>query len=236
MYRLMDYKRYDKILIYQYGKVGSTSLRFNNSGKYYPNIKEEYNSHIIQTHSHDVAKDVINKYKNILIINIVRFRIDRELSAFYQNIHRYCPNYKELSYDKIFDIYNNLHNDEYKNKEFLTDKWMYNLFNNLNIDIKKFNFDIDKKHTIIKLSNNNDILFYRLEDFDYIKSNILPKFSITCETKKNVGFSKPYSEIYKIHKKKYKISDIEKELILNSEIFNIFYTKEELLDYIKKYE
>jgi len=56
---------YSKILVYQYGKVASTTIRCNGNFNYFPDVCIDYDTFIIQTHSHFVAKDVINKYKNI---------------------------------------------------------------------------------------------------------------------------------------------------------------------------
>ena len=44
----------------------------------YQNNKD-YKEKIIQTHSHEVVKDILSKYKNVLVINIVRLPIDRNI-------------------------------------------------------------------------------------------------------------------------------------------------------------
>ena len=36
-----------------------------------------YNSFLIQTHKHEVAIDILNKYESVLVINLVRLPIDR---------------------------------------------------------------------------------------------------------------------------------------------------------------
>ena len=75
----------NKILLYQYGKVGSTSFRkaIPNS-TYIHKPLEEYNYRLIQTHEHDVAEDVIKKHPNILVLVIVRLPITRSLSDFWE--------------------------------------------------------------------------------------------------------------------------------------------------------
>ncbi len=102
--------KYEKILIFQYGKVGSSSILHceNERGaignatslKIYEDNKE-YNEYIIQTHSHEVAKDILSKYKNILVINIVRFPIDRNISAFFENIKLFYENYNQVSINEL---------------------------------------------------------------------------------------------------------------------------------------
>ena len=224
-------------MVFQYGKVGSTSIRRAGwgrrrrpNGKYCPFIQKTYNEKIIQVHKHEVAKDILSKYKNILIINIVRLPINRNISAFYQNIKRvHCPNYDQLSINEIIQIYEKT----YSVKQ--TDNWMKGCFELLNIDIDNFKFDKVNKYNKLT-SNGNDILLFRFEDFEYITSNILPKYNIFLNDKKNVGSSKFYSELYNTHKKTYKISDIEKNNIINSKFTNIYYSKEEIQEHIKKYD
>ena len=221
-------KNYKKILVYQYGKVGSTAIRCSTNGKYYPNLQEKYDEYILQTHKHNVAKDILSKYNDILIINIVRLPIDRNISAFYENIIKLCPNFYKSSVNDIIKSYE-------KNLSVTkTDKWMNDFFELFNIDINHFNFNKIEKYSKLK-SNNNDILFFRFEDFDYIISNILPKYNIFVKNKVNISSKKFYGKLYDYHKKIYKVNDLEKQNIINSKITNIFYSKDEIMAHIKKY-
>jgi len=223
--------KYEKILIIQYGKVGSTSIRLSDSNsKYCPNIQKTYEEKFIQTHSHIVAKDVLSKYKNILVINIVRLPIDRNISAFFENIKIHCENYNQLSINEIIQKYDQ--NQLYTLER--TDNWMCRFFKIFNIDIDKFKFDRINKYNKLRF-NDNDILLFRFEDLEYITSNILPKYNIFVNKKENVSSKKFYDELYKILKETYKINDFEKEKIINSKITNIYYSKEEILEHIKKY-
>ena len=52
---------YNKILLYQYGKVGSTSLKESNFGMYYDKIQVAYPCHMIQVHDHKIVRDIIIK-------------------------------------------------------------------------------------------------------------------------------------------------------------------------------
>ena len=65
---------YNKILLYQYGKVGSTSLKESNFGMYYDKIQVAYPCHMIQVHDHKIVRDIIIKEgkKKNLVINIQR--------------------------------------------------------------------------------------------------------------------------------------------------------------------
>jgi len=221
--------KYEKILIFQYGKVGSTSIRKSDSNsKYCPIIQKTYDKKFIQTHSHIVAKDVLSKYKNILVINIVRLPIDRNISAFCENIKSQCKNYNQLSINEIIQKYDQL----YTVKE--TDNWMSGFFKIFNIDIDNFKFDKINKYNKLRF-NGNDILLFRFEDLEYITSDIFPKYNIFVNKKINESSKKFYAKLYKTLKETYRINDFEKEKIINSKITNIYYSKEEILEHIKKY-
>ena len=134
-------KKYSKILVYQYGKVGSTALRTQNGdGKYYPDVANEYKEFVIQTHNHQVAKDVLEKYENILIVNVVRLPINWALSSYWENIHRKIPNYLEMSLAGILDIV-----PFYANSLSYLDNWMNMFFNTINIECESFLFDTIKR-------------------------------------------------------------------------------------------
>ena len=220
---------YEKILIFQYGKVGSTSIRRSDSNsKYCPFIQETYKEKIIQVHAHNVAKDILRKYKNMLVINIVRLPIDRNISSFFQNIKSQCENYNQLSINEIIQKYDQLYSVT------STDNWMSDFFKIFNIDIDNFKFDKINKYNKLRF-NGNDILLFRFEDLEYINSDILPKYNIFVNKKLNESSKKFYAKLYKTFKETYKINDFEKEKIINSKITNIYYSKEEILEHIKKY-
>jgi hypothetical protein len=221
--------KYSKVLLYIYGKVGSTSIRYSGDGAGRVDISDEYPEYIIQTHSHEVANDVLKKYKNVLVINTVRFTVDYNISAFWENI-RLVPNYKEMSIYEINDIYNN---SVYYVK--MSDYWMDTFFSVINIDINSFEFDFDEKHTEIK-KDDNTFLFFRFEDFQYITDNILPKYDIFVKEKINVGSEKEYASYYKKHKDMHKVPIDEEIKIRNSVYVNKFYSNEEIERYLAKWK
>ena len=229
---------YEKVLVWQYGKVGSTSLRVSrNDGGFYEKEKDNYTDFIIQTHNHNVARDVMKKHKNILIINIVRLPINRNISAFYENIDMACPNFKELSINEIIKKY-----EEYVIQGTIgwfasvkeSDIWMKIFFEILKINIDKFKFDRDAKYTEL-FHNSNKILFYRFEDLGYINLKILPKYGIFVNKKINDSSKKIYANLYNKHKNLYKVSDSEKNNIIDSKIINIYYSKKEIIEHISNY-
>lgn len=218
--------QYEKILIYQYGKVGSTSIRCNTDGGYYEDDGNEYNEYLIQTHSHCVAKDVLNKYKNVLVINIVRLPVHRNLSAFWENIRKLVPHYTQASVEDINPIFEKCSN--------VTDmdNWMMNMFDVLDIDFDTFQLDSNYKEMKV---HGNTYLFFRFEDYAEIIQKVLPKYGLDVIEKKNESCKKPYAVYYMNHKASYKLSPTEKANIQNSRVLKKFYTEKELSDHIEQW-
>lgn len=221
--------KFNKILLYQYGKVGSTSISYSCNGKHYSEICVDYPEYLIHTHSHDVGKDILKKYKNILVINIVRFIIDYNLSSFWENIHFIIPNYKEKSIEELNYKFKEIHNINY------TDNWIKLFFEVIDINFDNFNFDKNNKYVILN-KNENTYLFYRYEDYNYINENIFPLFNIKIETQKNNSFEKEYSKFYKNHKEFYKIDNEEEIKIKDNLYINKFYSNKHLNELITKYK
>jgi len=138
----------------------------NGFGKWYHNTVNNYNSKIIKTHSHIVAKDILEKYNNVLIINIVRLPIDRNLSAFWQSIKTHVPNFKDLSILEIDKIFCKTYSVT------ITDNWMLNFFKLINIDINIFYFNKNQYFTEIQKNNNTFLFYYSSINILYIMINI----------------------------------------------------------------
>ena len=222
---------YNKILLYQYGKVGSTSLKESNFGMYYDKIQVAYPCHMIQVHDHKIVRDIIIKEgkKKNLVINIQRLPIDRNISWFYQWIDTENPSWKIKSINELIETYNEKHSVRD------LDKWMEIFCRVLKINLD-FEFDKNKKYSIIE-TEKNTILFFKYEDYDYICKNILkPIYGINSNKTINVSSNKNRSGTsFTEFKKTYKVSNAEKEYIRNSFFFNKFYTKEQIEEHLKKY-
>ena len=227
-----DIKEYSKIMIYTYGKVGSTSIRVNNiSGRYYGGITDEYPEFILQIERHNVAKDIITKYQNVLVINIVRLPIDRNISAFWQFTKFKHPFYLDTSIEELNYYFLNTKINIINN-----DSWMNKCFENLNVNIDNLTFDSVNKYNLVNLENNNDLLMFRFEDWSYMKYNVLPKFKVLVAKNANVTSNKKCADKYKEHKEFYKVTETEKENIKNSKILKFYYTEDEINAHISKYE
>lgn len=222
---------YSKIIIHQYGKVGSTSICSSLNGKYIRDTlsdPKEY-PHIIQTHNHFVAAHILENFKNVLVINIVRLPIDRNISAFFQSIHKELPDYASRKIEDLIQTYDNTLSIN------RTDKWMRNFCKTHDLDPSDLNFDMDQKFLELK-KNTNTMLFYRYEDMGYVIENVLSNYGIHIEnTRLNVGEKKDSAAKYMEMKKNYVVPDEEIENINNSVFANIFYSKDELQKHIEKY-
>lgn len=222
-------KKYQKVIIFQYGKVASSTIMTSQDGMGCQTIQDKYDKYLIKTHNHEVAKDILSKHKNVLIINIVRLPITRNISAFYQNIDRYAPDYNNITMDNLIKIYDKAYSIKH------TTDWMNSFFNMFNINIDNFNFDTKNKYNIFS-RKGNDILLLRYEDIKYTFSKILPKYGIKVSGKCNASESKPYSISIRNFLKNYKITKNEKQKIINNTILNKYYTKNEIQQHIKKFE
>lgn len=221
-----------KVLIFQYGKVGSTTLRCNTTGEYFDLAIEDNNEYpdTVQTHSSWVASDFIEKNANeeILVICPLRLPVDRNLSDFWENIENRVPDWRNMNVNEI-----NLHFD---NSVFInhTNWWLDAFFKLFKIDKTIFRFDFASKYNCIK-NKNCTILLYRFEDFKFVVNNVLPKFGIDVTDSYNIGNSKPYSEKYKEHKKMFRLTQEEANDIRNSEFINMFNTKNDIEEHINKW-
>ena len=221
---------YDKIILYQYGKVGSMTLWKSNNGEHYYNKKDEYPEKFIHVHSHEVAKDILAKYedKKLLIINIVRLPIDRKLSGFFQGIQRTLRGWDTISMDLLIKFANTY------SKVSELERWMTYYFQINDIDMN-MQFDIENKHTIIK-KNNKTFLFFRYEDYQHICQTILyPKYGILYNNTTNIDDNKASGLRYKEIKEAYKVSKAEEKYINNAFFVNKFYTKDEINQQVNKY-
>ncbi len=219
---------FDKILLYQYGKVGSSSIRQGTiNSKYISKPLPSYSSHLIQTHSHDVAEDVIKKHPDVLVIVIVRLPITRNLSNFWENIHKFMPFYKNKSIQQIDVVY--------KEKDFIaaTDSWLDTCFKLLEIDKNSFKFNHIDKYNL--LSNKIKTLLIRYEDLEFISKTLLPNFGIHVTKKTNVSSKKVYGKYFLEHKKFHTIDTTNEERIRSSIYNNAFYTDKELSDHIEEW-
>jgi hypothetical protein len=224
-----------KIIIYQFGKVGSASIATSLWGKYYPAPSDCYWT-VVFTHNHAVVVDVLNKVKEkIKIIMVVRFPVQRNISCFFENIVQYTgKNEHDISNTSINELIG-----IYEKVESLSvielDNWLKIASENLSEKIQDNTFDSIKGYEIIN-TDKVDILLLRYEDIDKWNQIIgeflarpfyLPKI--------NASDRKWYGKQYNDFKNKYRVPEQEINDIRKSKYVNKFYTADEINTYIGQF-
>jgi hypothetical protein len=234
---------YDNIIIYQFGKVGSSTLYRTFS---------QYNKNTI--HTHFFHKNMLKN--KTLVLNVTRNLFDRNISAFFQNIYTKpkkeayitppdgkhimegCFLYTEKR--EINDLINFFRNVNIKKLLKIRYKHWYSYFNQqLNINIFKDNFDFKKKYSIYNSECNSKkitTIILRFEDinewatiFDTIFVNKIQILTSNLTSQKNIY------QLYKKFSLEYKYTEEEINLIKNIDFMKKFYTDEEINKFIKKY-
>ena len=226
MFNLNDFQ---SIYIYQYGKVGSSTLQCT---------FKKYHDNVIHTHQYDEKM----MSKKTLIINVVRNLYDRNISAFFHNINNYkhglfyyCPDTdnKNIKIDNLINFFRNC-NIRHLNEKIAP--WFKNFNDKFNINIFSKEFDNKKKYNIYNTSGPIilTLRFEDINDWENILSNI---FNIKIELHaKNITEKKKIVNIYNKFKKEYKYSDEEIKIIDNIDHFLYFYTSNEIENFKKKYD
>lgn len=238
-----DYKS-SNILIYQMGKVGSSSLEKGIpnsihlhsldglSNKYFVNDYTE-RLNIVDFASEKLKwklkqkaiLDKINKREKVKIITLVRDPIARNVSSFFQPIK---TQNREFSESRFFLQMNH----------FTPLYWFQNeIHKNLGINIFDYPFDKEKGYTLIN-HQNIEILVLKLEKLhsntqairDFIND---PKFVLSHD---NVGNEKWYAKEYQKFKNNFTPSKNYINMLYNSKYTKHFYTESEINEFIKKWE
>ena len=225
---MINLNDFQSIYIYQYGKVGSSTL--------YTTLRK-YHNNVIHTHKYDTKM----MSKNSLIINVVRNLYDRNISAFFQNINYdkhdlwyYCrhEHNKYIKMDHLMDFFRK---SNIRHLKELIIPWYKNFNDKFNINIFSKEFDNNKKYNIYDTCGPM-ILTLRFEDIDYWENILSNIFNIKINiNKSNITEKKPVFDIYNKFKKEYKYSDEEIKIIDNIDHFLYFYDSNEIENFKKKY-
>lgn len=234
----LNLQDFDNVIIYQFGKVGSSTLT------------ETFKQYIETTNTHYFKKELLKK--KTLVINVTRNLFDRNISALFQ-----CINSKPRKKDYIIP-YNGKHIREgcllYTEKRNINElttffrnininkllkiryKNWYSYFNEqLNVNIFSDDFDFKKKYAIYETPNITTIIlrFEDIKEWNNIFGNIFTD-NINIKTL-NLTNNKPIYNLYNDFKKNYKYSNEEINLIKSIDFMKKFYTQTEIDTFIKKY-
>jgi hypothetical protein len=246
---LQDWKKYageKGILVYQMGKVGSTSLEkalpncihihtFYNHRPCYVVAREKRNTFLkrIKGVLYDtLRRTAVKSRKKIKIISLVRDPYSRNISAFFQDFAYYIYYYSCLTpesqrdhqaNDFVFKIYDDLFDHSYALN------WFDKEFKKFTgIDIYKYPFDKDKGWNIIT-EGKYEILIIKLEKLKEAWSCIEEFSSAKMQLQNsNVASFKWYSNFYNDFITKYSPSKSYLDLMYKSKFTLHFYNKKEI--------
>lgn len=220
----------DIILIYQPGKVGSSSL--------YKSICERG---INVLHCHHLLVDgkifkedikLWTKNKKIKIISMVRDPIARQISAMWQNIPSIDRYSDEVDFNEIENYY---FGRDFTNDEF---EWFDRRINYLfNINVFDYAFSQENGYSIIE-KDNIELLLIKVEKLSNLEKVVgkfleLEDFNIVND---NVANMKEYRFAYQQYKDGFCIPDyMLHKIYMQNENVKFFYSYEERINMLKKW-
>jgi hypothetical protein len=249
--KIINYDR-PRILVYQMGKVGSSSIFYSLKKK---RLRGVYHVHrlnienikkIRHTNTHPLFKEPTKtgeelcpifsvKPNKIKIITMTRDPIARNISAFFENLNifEYHDSYQEkVSIDGL----NNLFLDNYSHDIPLN--WFdIEIKNVLEIDVFKHYFCKSKGHSIIN-NKNIELLIIKCEIDNEIKTQVIKRFLNLRKFKlinANIGTQKKYSNYYQKFKDSIKLPREYINKMYDSKYSQHFYSGEEIVNFKKKW-
>jgi hypothetical protein len=165
------------------------------------------------------------------IITLVREPISRNVSAFFQNIGDYIPNFaqarsaNQISLDEIVTIFLEQYNHDWPSTWF--DSEVKQVFG---IDVLATDFPKSKGYMILK-QNHINLLVLRLEDLNRCVQDAFQEFlgleSFTLKDA-NLADHKAYNDLYKQFKAQIVLPDWYLDKLCHSPLMQHFYTPEEI--------
>lgn len=233
------------IIIYQMGKVGSTSifeslknygLRVFKVHKLHPTKNFRFNPSInglaIKPPSwfgenEHVYKSYISTKQQVKIICPIREPFSRNISAFFQNLEQFTKvkqSKTSLGTKELIEIFFK----EYPHHVPL--RWFeFEMGKMLNINVYDYPFSKQQGYIVIKKANI-ELLVIKSELSNETKSQVIGEFiGIDGFVLKNanVGRTKTYSKLYNDFKRQIVFDDTFIDMMLNSQYFEHFYHKKE---------
>jgi hypothetical protein len=230
---MIDVNDYENIIIYQYGKCGSSSLR---------DLFKQVHSKVIHTHSPKNIPPRENLGKRDLIINVTRNLFDRNISDYFQNISRfghywYVNNEENLFKMPIGEILRKYNERIY----FYITNNLYTWYDNfeLKTGTNVFEEPFNRKNKYLIYDNKDYttvVLRYEdINDWNYIISKIFIN-ELPPLPKSNISKNKKIYYIMEEFKKKYHLTAKMINTVKKANVMIHFYTEDELKEIIKKYK
>ncbi len=252
---IKEYKTYassDNILIYQMGKVGSTSLEKTIPGSIHihtlfflwpthkpPSVRRNNLKKKMAGWLYDKLRiSAIKSRKKIKIISLVRDPYSRNISDFFQGFSYWVYKYTlKVATDArsvsdptfVYNVFDKMYDHNYGIDWFDTE------FKRMTgIDVYDFNFDKSKGIQKI-ISGKYEILIIKLEKMDSVWNEIEEFAGIKMNmTNANFGSNKWYAPIYKTFSSNYVPTDEYLDKLYNSKFSKHFYSNEEINQFKSK--
>ncbi len=260
---LSSFRKKTPILIYQMGKVGSSTVDnslkksginnrtyhihflskngIDNAAKYYTSINAGLPRHLLR--SMFLRKKILgSKGVKWKLITLVREPIGREISNIYQNIIDSNPELinkdGKINSNEVTELLeeNFLNFDQEKN---FTCSWFDNeLKRAIGFDIYAESFNKDKGYSIYNI-DNIDILVIRIEDMDSFFDEAIKDFfgwnKSVPMIRANIGDKKTYSGAYKKTTSNIFLAKETCEKIYNSKYVKHFYSQKMIESFFVKW-
>lgn len=243
------------ILVYQMGKVGSTSIEnslneigienihlhhlFLQKQFKYDKFKEKFWGKTKKILLGRLKLYIISNNSNIKIVSLTREPISRNISAMFQNLYKFIYEYNSINNRMEESLHQMLENIYYKyiNHDLPLDWFDLEFKNNFQLNIYDYDFPKEKGWQIIK-KNNIELLLLKMEDLNRCESVIgnfldIDKFKLK---RSNSSAQKWYADIYKNFKKKFNPTEEYINRMYNSKYMNHFYTDYEISNFKKYWE
>ncbi len=219
------------IIIFQPGKVGSTSVHASLEKKYQELGLSVpiHHAHILQNVDEQIEfvtrarADASNTIKKLMeskilyeqiqnhpemrwnVISLARDPVAQKVSAVFQLIDEYIPNWQKLSEENLLGSLQKLLLEKEEFEAGRLDRWFEKQLNPvLGIDVLAEPFSRQNGFHIYRRGNLN-LLIIRLEDLDRIGGQVFHEFLGITDLKivnTNIGAEKPYHRLYEQFKKK----------------------------------
>lgn len=224
----------DSIIVYQPGKVGSTtvcqgleicgvpSVHIHDINTY-SNVKFGFHKGISEIYHYWVEH--ISNEKCINIISLVRDPIARSISSYFQHFHdTYIINMSNVNCDTLKGVTDYIIKEQKCGENGYMFQWFDNEFNNIfDIDVYKYPFNKEKGYSIIHKDNINILLLQmeKLNENEGLIAEFIGNSDFTL-VNSNIGSKKPYSYLY---------HDVLNEIELSDEILNYYYVNNLRMDH-----
>ena len=251
---LRELKRGTPVIVYQMGKVGSSSIRDSlKSCGFAPvfhvhrmnpdnieKVRQEYSDNNQAPPDESLGErlyaDFINKQKRARFITIVREPVSRNISAFFENLRRFTGvEYGDADFtiEELVDIFI----ERYRHSVPLT--WFdIEIKQTLGIDVYEYLFPKEKGYLAIR-KGSFELLILKLEVDDSIKENAIAEF-LDLEAFKlirsNVAQDKNYSRTYRDFVRTIKLPESYVEIMCGSEYTRHFYSGIEIESVLSKWQ